>query len=239
MTIINYGISSEAWGNVVPVIENIITHHGFHRVIEVGGGANPMLSPGFIARHGIEYTLLDISQTELGKAPPGYFKLCADICQEDFSLGGQYDFAFSHMVAEHVASGALFHRNVRSLLRDGGVAFHFFPTLFAPPFVLNYLFPERLSEFILHLLQPGRERKGRQGKFPARYSWCRGPIKSQMRKFRAAGYEVEIYTGFFGHEPYYRQIPLLHPLHLRFCDWLKEHPVPMLTSFAQVVLTKR
>lgn len=210
MTEINYGISSDAWENVVPLIENIITQHGFHRVIEVGGGANPTLSTGFIARYGIEYTLLDISQTELDKAPPAYFKLCVDICQEDFSSGGQYDFAFSRMLAEHVASGAQFHRNVRSLLRDGGMAFHFFPTLFAPPFALNYLLPEKLGEFILHLLQPGREREGRRGKFPSRYSWCRGPINSQIRKFQDAGYDVETYMGYFGHEAYYHKIPVLH-----------------------------
>jgi hypothetical protein len=239
MTVVNFGISSDAWENVVPVIENIITQHGFRRVIEIGGCANPTLLPDFIARHGIEYTLLDISQTELDKAPSGYFKLCADICQEDFSFDGQYDFAFSRMLAEHVSSGARFHRNVRILLRDGGMAFHFFPTLFAPPFVLNYLLPERLSESVLHLLQPGRERGGRLGKFPARYSWCRGPIKSQMRKFQTAGYGIETYSGFFGHEPYYRKIPLIHRLHLRICDWLKEHPVPALTSFSQVLLIKR
>jgi len=104
--------------------------------------------------------------------------------------------------------------------------------------VLNYLLPERLGEFILHLLQPGRERAGKLGKFPARYSWCRGPLKSQIRRLEAAGFQVERYSGFFGHEPYYRKIPILHRLHLRLADWLKHHPAAALTSFAQVVLVK-
>ena len=38
------------------------------------------------------------------------------------------------------------------------------PTMFAPPFVLNYLLPERLAESVLHLMQPGRERSGKQSK---------------------------------------------------------------------------
>lgn len=239
MTEINYGLSSDAWENVVSTIQDIITQNGFQRIIEIGGGANPTLSSDFIARHGIKYTLLDISQIELDKAPPGYSKVCVDICQENLAFGEQYDFAFSRMLAEHVVSGERFHRNVRSLLRDGGMAFHFFPTLFAPPFVLNYLIPERLSEFILHLLQPGREKEGQQGKFPARYSWCRGPIKSQIRKFQDAGYDVMIYRGFFGHEPYYRKIPILHRFHVAFAKWLSSHPIPLITSFAQVVLVKR
>ncbi len=219
MTVINYGTSSDAWRGVAELIESIIVQHGFKQVIEVGGGANPSLRPDFIAQHGIEYTLLDISQTELDKAPSGYVKLRADICEKDFSARGRYDFAFSRMLAEHVPNGERFHENVRSLLKDGGMAFHFFPTLFAPPFVLNYLLPERLAESLLHMLQPGRAREGKFGKFPARYSWCRGPLKSQIRRLEGVGYEVERYSGFFGHEPYYRKLPVAHRLHVTLCEW--------------------
>ncbi len=52
MTIIDYGFSSEAWANVVPLIERMIEQRGFRRVIEIGGGANPTLSLDFVARHG-------------------------------------------------------------------------------------------------------------------------------------------------------------------------------------------
>lgn len=38
MTIIDYGLSSEAWTNVVPLIERMIEQRGFRRVIEIGGG---------------------------------------------------------------------------------------------------------------------------------------------------------------------------------------------------------
>jgi 2-polyprenyl-3-methyl-5-hydroxy-6-metoxy-1,4-benzoquinol methylase len=238
MPVIDFGISSDAWNNVLGEIERMVVEHGFKRVIEVGGGANPSLSAEFIARNGIEYTLLDVSQVELDKAPGAFVKLCADICQEDFTPARSYDFVFSRMLAEHVSSGERFHRNVRSLLREGGMAFHFFPTLFAPPFVANYLLPERLSEFVLHLVQPGREKSGKVGKFPARYSWCRGPLRSQIRRFEKAGFEVHRYSGFFGHEPYYRKLPPLHRLHLRLSSWLARHPVAALTSFAQVVLVR-
>lgn len=166
-------------------------------------------------------------------------KILADISAAEFAAQGGYDFAFSRMLAEHVSSGARFHRNVRSLLRDGGVAFHFFPTLFAPPFVANYLLPEALAERLLHFLQPGRERSGKLGKFPARYSWCRGPLRAQIRRFERLGYEVEQYFGFYGHGAYYQKIPVWRDVHAWLSGVLSRHPVPALTSFAQVVLVNR
>jgi len=217
----------------------MVTDHGFKRIIEIGGGANPTLSPEFVASCGIEYTLLDISQAELDKAPASYMKVCADICVDDVLPKGRYDFAFSRMLAEHVPNGEKFHRNIHSILHDGGYAFHFFPTLFAPPFVVNALLPEAAAEKLLHLVQPGRERSGNLSKFPARYSWCRGPLRSWISRFEELGYEVDEYLGFYGHGAYYQKIVFLKNVHVWLSAVLSRHPIPALTSFAQVVLIKR
>lgn len=239
MTKISYGLSGEAWQNIVPKLEQIIRTHDIRRVIELGGGANPTFSLDFVKENGLEYTLLDISQVELDKAPHGYMKLQADICAEGFAIPGGYDLAFSRMLAEHVVNGERFHRNVGALLRPGGLAFHFFPTLYAPPFVVNYLLPEAAAEWLLHLLQPGRESSGKLGKFPARYQWCRGPLKSQINRLEQVGYDVEEYSGFFGHDPYYRKIPILYRLHQFLSKLLSRHPIAALTSFAYVLLARR
>lgn len=239
MTQIRYCLSDNVWEDVIPDILRLIESRGFARVVEIGAGANPTLPADFVASRGIVYTLLDISQAELDKAPAGYLKICADICGGELVPEAQYDFAFSRMLAEHVPDGARFHRNIRSLLREGGCAVHLFPTLFALPFLINALLPEALAEKLLHLLQPGRERSGLQGKFPARYSWCRGPLPSQIRRFEGLGYEVEQYLGFYGHGGYYRKIPVLKRIHEWSSRVLCRHPVPALTSFAQVVLIKR
>lgn len=217
----------------------MVKAHGFTRIVEIGAGANPTLSADFVASRGIEYTLLDISQSELDKAPVGYLKVCADICGDAPLLRRQYDFAFSRMLAEHVPNGEQFHQNIRSLLRDGGYAFHFFPTLFALPFLVNAALPETWAEKLLHLLQPGRERSGKLGKFPARYCWCRGPSRGQIRRFERLGYEVEQYLGFYGHGAYYQKIPVLRDIHAWLSGVLSRHPVPALTSFAYVVLINR
>lgn len=239
MTTIAYGLTEHLWKNFQPNLEGAILSRGFRKIVEIGGGANPMFSVDFIASNNIDYTVLDISQAELDKAPDCYSKVCADICAPDFSLGGGYDFAFSKMLAEHVSDGASFHRNVRSLLRPGGVAVHVFPTLFAPPFLLNYLLPEKLAESVLGILQPGRERSGNHGKFPARYSWCRGPLQSQVKRLEELGYAVDSYDGFFGHGPYYKLLPPLLLVHLKFAGWLARNPVPALTSFSRVTLVRQ
>lgn len=239
MTHVRYGLSDDAWEDVIPRILGMIDARGFTRIVEIGAGANPTLPADFVASHGLEYTLLDISQAELDKAPAGYLKVCADICGDEPLPQGQYDFAFSRMLAEHVPSGAKFHQNIRSLLKDGGYAFHFFPTLFGLPFLVNAALPEAVAERLLHILQPGRERSGNLGKFPARYSWCRGPLRSQIRRFERLGYEVEQYFGFYGHGAYYQKIPVWRDVHAWLSGVLSRHPVAALTSFAQVVLVNR
>ena len=235
---IDYQHAIVAWRGVKNEIERQILDCRARTVLEVGGGANPLFDQSFIEAHGLSYCLLDISATELAKAPDCYRKVLADICADDLSIDDRFDFVFSRMLAEHVPDGAAFHRNTFKLLTPGGRAFHFFPTLWAPPFVVNRLLPERLAEVLLHAIQAGRERSGKAAKFPAFYRWCRGPTASQVRRFESLGYEVVSYVGFFGHGAYYLKFPWLLRLHSAFTNWLVVHPQPWLTSFAQVTLRK-
>lgn len=209
------------------------------RVLEIGGGANPALPLDFVERNDLEYTVLDISPEELAKAPDGYLTIQADITSPDLIIPGGYDLVFSRMLAEHVRSGRDFHNNVLNLLAEDGIAFHFFPTLYAPPFVINRLLPERLSELILLVLQPGRTKEGKYAKFPSYYSWCRGPSSRQVEKFEELGYRVEEYIGFFGHLNYYKKIKPLLKAHAWISSTLAKHPLPWLTSLAYVVLSKK
>ena len=231
-TLIRYGNSEEAWRDVKDVIGAEIVKSKSIRILEVGAGANPLFPEEFLKEHGLIYTALDISKEELNKAPDCYRKLVADICSEVPTTTERYDFVFSRMLAEHVPDGERFHRNVYQLLAPGGLAFHFFPTMWAPPFVLNRFLPERLAEFLLHLLQPGREKSGKHAKFPAFYSWCRGPVSSQIARLEGLGYEIESYVGFFGHRTYYRKLLPIQKLHDYLVRLLIAHPMPWVTSFA-------
>jgi SAM-dependent methyltransferase len=235
---IRYQRSYDAWFGFDDFLKDLILRRGLRRICEIGGGANPSLPIDFIRKHNLEYTVLDISEEELAKAPEGYLKLHHDIMDPDFERIGTFDLAFSRMVAEHVANGAIFHRNVRRLLRDGGVAFHYFPTLFTLPYVLNYLIPERLSDALLHRVQGEREKEGNHGKFPALYQWCLGPVPHQLRRLEKVGYSIDEYIGFYGHS-YYIKIKPVHALHVKISDFLIKHPIPWITTYAYVVMSKK
>lgn len=233
-----YRDSELAWRDVKSTIEAAIVGHGAKRVLEVGAGANPLFPESFLREHALAYTALDISASELEKAPTCYRRVVGDICSPSLVLEERFDFVFSRMLAEHVPDGEAFHRNVYRLLAPGGRAFHFFPTMWAPPFVLNRLLPERLADGVLHLVQRGREREGHHAKFPAYYSWCRGPSQSQFRRFESLGYRVESYVGHFGHRGYYVKFPPLLAVHDAISRWLLAHPQPWLTSFAYLTLQR-
>lgn len=235
---IDYGDSELAWSDVKITIERKILESRARRILEVGAGANPLFPEEFLNRHGLSYTAIDISETELSKAPACYQKIVADICSDDLNICEQFDFIFSRMLAEHVPDGVAFHRNVFRLLAPGGLAFHFFPTLWALPFIVNRLLPERLAESLLHAIQNGRERGGNLAKFPAFYNLCRGPMPSQIRRLESMGYKIESYIGFYGHRGYYLKFPYILKIHDAISKWLIAHPRPWLTSFAYLTLRK-
>lgn len=232
---ISYGLSEEAWSSHPGFLRNLVETRGGLRIADIGGGANPVLSPDYIASRGVKYTLIDIEADELAKAPDCYDKLVGDVTSPQCGEDNSYDLVFSAMLAEHVKNGESLHRNLFRILAPGGLAFHFFPTLYTPPFLANFLLPERLSEKLLDIFNP-RDRFQR-AKFPAFYSWCRGPSEGQVARLRAIGYEIEMYRGFFGHT-YYNKLPVLRSVAGALARYLVEHPVPQLTSFAWLLMRK-
>jgi SAM-dependent methyltransferase len=203
----------------------------------LGGGANPILGAEWAAANGIErHVVLDVSAAELEKAPAGVEKVVADITSDPLDELGGFDLIVSRTVAEHVTDPAAFHRAVRSLLKPGGRAMHYFPTFYDPVFVLNRLLPEAISERALLRIQRKRARGGRHEKFPAYYRWCRGPTRHQLRRLRGSGFEVEEYVGIFGHN-YFRAAPPVDRLWARVAELLGRHPVAALTSYSWVTLS--
>ncbi|MGE5522963.1 MAG: methyltransferase domain-containing protein, partial [Rhodospirillaceae bacterium] len=142
-------------------------------------------------------------------APPGYRTIQVDMAAPGIekTIDRKFDFAFSIFLLEHIHDPLTLHRNIWKILAPGGTALHIFPTLYALPFVVNAITPDRLSHALLRLVQPHRSRRTEDTtKFPAYYRWCRGPTKSMITRFESLGYEVEEYVGYFGHN-YYARIP--------------------------------
>ena len=232
---ITYFYSADEWNEYPAFIQHQVQEQNARKICDVGGGANPVLPLHFLIENQLDCTILDISSAELEKAPRGYKKLVLDIEGSGSAPTDQFDLVVTKMMAEHLRNGRLFHKNVFSMLKPGGVAVHYFPTLFALPFLVNKLTPEWLSSLLLDFFLP-RDRY-RLGKFPAYYSWCYGPTPSMLRMLTEIGYEILQYRGFFGHV-YYTRIPVLRNLHSVYTQYLVKHPTPFLTSFAQVVLRK-
>lgn len=204
-------------------------------ICDVGGGARPLVDEE--ERRGRRYVVIDIDAEELAKCPDDVERVQADVTTPAFRSPGRFELVVSNTVAEHVMDPEAFHRNVLDLLEPGGTVAHFFPTLWALPYVVNRLLPERLTEPVLLRIQPNRAAEGDEGKFRAYYRWCRGPTRRQVRRFQRLGYEIERYHGYFGHGYYWPVGPME-----RLEDWktrrLLEHPVPALTAYAIVVMRR-
>jgi SAM-dependent methyltransferase len=175
-------------------------------VCEIGGGRNPLFSPEELAAFDVEYTILDISQAELDLAGPEYHKLCCSIEETDHQP--EFDMMYSKMVIEHVSNTQLAYENIRDKLNPRGVCLSFHPTLYALPFIVNLLLPERLSRKVLGLIFPSRMNE--ESKFPARYSWCFASRKI-VRRLKVLGFRDALIVPFYGHT-YYKNIPVLRSL---------------------------
>jgi len=132
-------------------------------VLEIGSGANPTLPPGEVGARGLRYTTNDLSAGELAKAGPAYETLLLDMATAGRGAlpRGSFDLVFSRMVNEHIADGERYYRNIYDVLRPGGVTAHCFSTLYARPFVVNHLVPERVASRLLDAFAP-RERPAGQ-----------------------------------------------------------------------------
>jgi SAM-dependent methyltransferase len=211
---------------------------GSGRVCELGGGARPALDLEFLEKNRLVCLVVDVSDSELRKAPPQYETLVGDVSSASFTTGGHdgsYDLVFSRVLAEHVSDARQFHRNVHALLRPGGLAMHFFPTLWWPPFVANRLLPERIAERILLRVAPYRERAGVTGKFPAYYHWCYGPTRAQLDRFASAGFEVEHCVAYFG-ESTHLPGPVLGKLNDLWTHRMLRRPNYHFTTYAAYTL---
>jgi 2-polyprenyl-3-methyl-5-hydroxy-6-metoxy-1,4-benzoquinol methylase len=201
-------------------------------VLEVGGGARPLFAREAWPTNLRSYTINDVSQLELDKAPPYFAKACFDICDPKEELAGRFDVIFSKHVAEHVSDGERMHRNVYDMLRPGGVAFHFFPTLYSLPMLVNWLIPEGLSRASLFLMRPGRREAN--SKFPALYSWCAGSNNTIREQIKSVGFSNVQVVRFYDHD-YLKRFAVLRSVEKAWVDVVKRSGITQLGSCAYVI----
>lgn len=199
-------------------------------VLELGGGRRPSFELQDMPSNLRSYTVNDISEHELSQLPQGYDKACFDVSGDASAFQGRYDVVFSRFLAEHVPDGPAMHRNVHQVLKPGGVAFHLIPTLFATPFVINKLLPERLAAKALDVFSP---RRAISPKFPAYYSACRGNTPGMRKMFDDIGYSRVEITNFYGHF-YYENIPVLREAQDWFAKLAEDNEWPWASAYAYI-----
>ncbi|WP_442754869.1 class I SAM-dependent methyltransferase [Methylocystis sp. JAN1] len=229
-----------AWDNYKRTIVEIARRKGLTRHLEIGGGRDPLFLPEEAAAHGFDVTLNDISAHELSLAPDGYATVQCDIAGKDANaiLGAErYDIAYSRMVMEHVPDVARMWENIAHTLAPGGVAFSFFPTLYAPPYVLNRLIPEKISRWMLETVFPDRKNDGDNPKFPAYYDYCFSAEEKLVPMLTRAGFSDVVTLPFWGYS-YFWKFPGIRRIDAAFTKLARARQWRAVSSFAYVIATK-
>lgn len=226
-----------AWRNYLGVVQHIAEGFGNPDIIEIGGGRAPSFEPGAIPG---TYTSNDISERELSLGPDWVAKARFDVQTPDENAirpyRESYDVAFSRMVMEHVPSYERAYRNIHTILRPGGVSIAFHPVLFAFPFVVNKLTPERLSAPILRAMFPHRN-DSETPKFPAYYSGCR-VAPAIRRTLFDIGFSDVWQVPFYGHA-YYEKYPPIQRAYRRFNRFVSNRNITLFASYAYTIVRKQ
>jgi SAM-dependent methyltransferase len=229
-----------AWDNYKPAITTIAKRKSLRRHLEIGSGRDPLFLPEEAAALGFEVTLNDISARELALAPPGCATVLCDIAGADAPaiLGaGRYDIAYSRMVMEHVRDVPRMWENIAHALAPGGVAFAFFPTLYAPPYVLNRLIPEKISRRALEAVFPDRKDEGDNPKFPAYYNYCFSKTEKIEPMLKRAGFADVVVLPFWGYS-YFWKFPVVKQIDAAFTKLARERRWRAASSFAYAIAVK-
>jgi SAM-dependent methyltransferase len=223
--------SEWAWKNYKSVVLSLQREFDCKSLIEIGGGRSPLIDEQEHKGLGVEYTVNDISATELALAPKWPLKACFDICSPPSDTHSSFDLIFSKMVLEHIPNAKAAYQAIYNLLAPGGVCLSFFPTLFCLPFLVNYLLPEKLSLKLQRMADPRANPK-----FPAYYSWCRSTA-SVRRHLEAIGFRDVAISAFYGHS-YYRSIPFVRNVQQQWTRVARGKDLRLLSSFAYVFVQK-
>lgn len=225
----------EAWSGHEACVRELCSRFEMVDILELGGGRSPLFDLDTLPHNVTSYTVNDIDPKELAMVPSGYSTACFDVGGDVRTYAGRYDLVISKMLAEHVADGRQMHVNVRQLLKNGGIAFHFCPKLYSLPFLLNLFLPERLSRRFLFAFFPQRRRE--VPKFPAVYSWCRGSASRMKAKIAALGYSEVTVVPFYGHG-YYDPIPGLKQLELLTRRLARAAGLSLIAPYVYVIARK-
>jgi len=194
------------------VVEESLT--GECSVLDVGAGRKPAFPPNRRPRS-CYYAGLDLSASELAKAPPGSYNdtWARDIVSRCPELERRFDLVVSWQVLEHVKPLGTAIENIRSYLRPGG---RFVATLsgaFSAYGLINQVVPARVGVWAMHRLL-GRDS---ETVFPAYYDQC---WKTALERTLGRWSRFEVIPFYIG-ATYFAFSKTPQRAYLRYEEWLQ------------------
>jgi 2-polyprenyl-6-hydroxyphenyl methylase/3-demethylubiquinone-9 3-methyltransferase len=170
------------------------------RILDVGGGKYPAISPATKRELNLHVVGLDISAEELAQVPPGAYDsvVVGDVSR--VHIPEQFDLVFSRTLLEHVADTPAAIANLARALGPNGLMAHVVPCGNAPFAVLNRTLGNKLARVVLFAVFP--EKRKNSG-FQAYYRDCTPSRLSRLCRdnglevVRLTPYYNSDYTSFF------------------------------------------
>jgi SAM-dependent methyltransferase len=216
--------------------KNIVSTLATNRsLLEIGAGRRPLLTSTEIKHLNIDFVANDIAEGELDRIPFPVKKAVFDCCDDlPSAFFNSFDVICSKMVQEHVKSGVNFYRNIFRLLKPGGIAFNFHPTLYCAPFLINKIVPDSFSSFILRLSR--RATIDTIPKFHATYELCYSSRRTAML-IKNIGFSEVVIFPFYHHE-YFKTFPVLRFFDDAISTLAQARDIRLLSSYAYTVVKK-
>lgn len=174
------------------------------RILDIGGGKHPTISPERRRELGLRITGLDIDELELFQAPAGSYDSIVVSDAAEFQLEENVDIIVAHAVAEHVRDTRSMWKSIFLNLAPGGTTLQFIPNRNALFARLNLILPERLKRSLLFRIYPSFSN---QHGFRAFYKEC--SPSSVRRALREEGFSNISITPYFSSDYF----AFLFPLH--------------------------
>lgn len=183
-------------------------------ILDVGAGRNPSIPPNDRPQNS-KYIGLDLSQSELEKAPTGWYdhSVAADVTEHVPALENTCDLAVSYFVLEHVADLSRAFDNIRSYLVPGGRLVTIFSGAFSFFGLANRIMPQAVSSLVLRKVL----RRPVESVFPAHYDRCwANAIERSLSRWTV----VEVYPLWYG-APYLQFSRTLQSIYVGYEEWAR------------------